>query len=129
MQAGESGAELKPGKPLARKRRSGSITSLLADRCRTRRPGGWPESRRSAFINTAFYKRQDAFDQIEACGGFSQNNVTYNTDYLVVGYYRRNSIHGEKSNMTRLAEKYNRQGKKIAIIREDEFLGMLWQTS
>ena len=70
----------------------------------------------------AFYKRQDAFDQIEACGGFSQNNVTYNTDYLVVGYYRRNSIHGEKSNMTRLAEKYNRQGKKIAIIREDEFL-------
>ena len=40
----------------------------------------------------AFYKRQDAFDQIEACGGFSQNNVTYNTDYLVVGYYRRNSI-------------------------------------
>ena len=24
----------------------------------------------------AFYKRQDAFDQIEACGGFSQNNVT-----------------------------------------------------
>ena len=55
--------------------------------------------------------------------------MTYNTDYLVVGYYRRNSIHGEKSNMTRLAEKYNRQGKKIAIIREDEFLGMLWQTS
>ena len=67
--------------------------------------------------------------QIEACGGFSQHNVTYNTDYLVVGYYRRNSIHGEKSNKTRLAEKYNRQGKKIAIIREDEFLGMLWQTS
>ena len=25
----------------------------------------------------AFYRRQDAFDQIEACGGFSQNNVTY----------------------------------------------------
>ena len=77
----------------------------------------------------AFYKRQDAFDQIEACGGFSQNNVTQNTDYLVVGYYRRNSIHGEKSNKTRLAEKYNRQRRKIAIIREDEFLGMLWQTS
>ena len=71
----------------------------------------------------------DAFDQIEACGGFSQNNVTQYTDYLVIGYYRRNSIHGEKSNKTRLAEKYIRQGKKIAIIREDEFLGMLWQTS
>ena len=73
----------------------------------------------------AFYKRQDALDQIEACGGYSQNNVTQNTDYLVVGYYRPNSIHGEKSNKTRLAEKYIRQGKKITIIREDEFLGML----
>ena len=64
----------------------------------------------------AFYKR------------YSQNNVTQNTDYLVVGYYRPNSIHGEKSNKTRLAEKYIRQGKKITIIKEDEFLGMLWQT-
>ena len=117
-------------------------------------PGGWQESRRSVFINTrrkswmdavqekptikgkyvaitgilAFYKRQDALDQIEACGGYSQNNVTQNTDYLVVGYYRPNSIHGEKSNKTRLAEKYIRQGKKITIIKEDEFLGMLWQT-
>jgi hypothetical protein len=27
-----------------------------------------------------------------------------------------------------LAEKYIRKGKKITIIREDEFLGMLWQT-
>jgi hypothetical protein len=54
--------------------------------------------------------------------------VTQNTDYLVVGYYRPNSIHGEKSNKTRLAEKYIRKGKKVTIIREDEFLGMLWQT-
>ena len=76
----------------------------------------------------ALYKRQDVLDQIEACGGYSQNNVTQNTDYLVVGYYRPNSIHGEKSNKTRLAEKYIRQGKKITIIKEDEFLGMLWQT-
>ena len=75
-----------------------------------------------------FINGQDALDQIEACGGYSQNNVTQNTDYLVVGYYRPNSIHGEKSNKTRLAEKYIRQGKKITIIREDEFLGMLWQT-
>ena len=51
-----------------------------------------------------FINGQDALDQIEACGGYSQNNVTQNTDYLVVGYYRPNSIHGEKSNKTRLAE-------------------------
>ena len=63
----------------------------------------------------AFYKRQDALDQIEACGGYSQNNVTQNTDYLVVGYYRPNSIHGEKSNKTRLAEKYIRFGKRECI--------------
>lgn len=48
----------------------------------------------------AFYKRQDAFDQIEACGGFSQNNVTQYTDYLVIGYYRRNSIHGNPASVS-----------------------------
>ena len=74
----------------------------------------------------AFYKRRDAYDQIVDRGGYSQDNVTKNTDYLVVGYYRPNSIHGGKSNKTRLAEKYNRQGKRIKIIKEDEFLGMLW---
>ena len=74
----------------------------------------------------AFYRRQDAFDQIVDRGGYSQDNVTKNTDYLVVGYYRPNSIYGGKSNKTRLAEKYIRQGKKIRIIKEDEFLGMLW---
>lgn len=74
----------------------------------------------------AFYKRKDAYDQIDVCGGYSQSNVTKNTDYLIIGYYRPNSIHNGKSNKTRLAEKYIRQGLKIKIIKEDEFLGMLW---
>ena len=74
----------------------------------------------------AFYKRKDAYDQIDVHGGYSHGNVTKNTDYLVVGYYRPNSIHGGKSNKTRLAEKYIRQGMNIKIIKEDEFLGMLW---
>ena len=74
----------------------------------------------------AFYKRKDVYDQIDARGGYSQNNVTKNTDYLVIGYYRPNSIHDGKSNKTRLAEKYIKQGTKIRIIKEDEFLGMLW---
>ena len=76
----------------------------------------------------AFYRRKDAFDQIDAHGGYSQDNVTKTTDYLVIGYYRPNSIIGEKSNKTRMAEKYISQGKKIRIIKEDEFLGMLWSS-
>ena len=74
----------------------------------------------------AFYKRKDVYEQIGVRGGYSQSNVTKNTDYLVIGYYRPNSIYGGKSNKTRLAEEYIRQGKKIRIIKEDEFLGMLW---
>jgi hypothetical protein len=44
----------------------------------------------------------------------------------VVGFYRRNSIRGDKSNKRILAEKYISQGLKIRIIREDEFLALLW---
>lgn len=74
----------------------------------------------------AFYKRADAFAQITALGGIPQEDVTRSTDYLVVGHYRANSIKGGKSNKRILAEKYISQGKNIKIIREDEFLGMLW---
>ena len=73
-----------------------------------------------------FYKREDAFDQISSRGGIPQEEVTKNTDYLVVGYYRANSIRGNKSNKHLRAEKYIKQGQNIKIIREDEFLGMLW---
>lgn len=75
----------------------------------------------------AFYRRKDAFDQIGLHGGYAQNNVTKKTDYLVVGYYRPNSICGGRSNKTILAEKYISQGHKIRIIKEDELLGMLWR--
>lgn len=74
-----------------------------------------------------FYKRDDAFSLIKICGGIPQDFVTTDTDYLVVGRYRANSIRGEKSNKRLLAEKYISQGKKIKIMREDEFLGMLWK--
>lgn len=73
-----------------------------------------------------FYKRDEAFSLIRSCGGISQEFVTKDTDYLVVGRYRANTIRGEKSNKRLLAEKYISQGKKIIIIKEDEFLGMLW---
>ena len=74
----------------------------------------------------AFYKREDAFDQIRSRGGIPQENVTKETDYLVVGHYRKNTIIGGKSNKRILAERYIRQGCSIKIIKEDQFLPMLW---
>jgi hypothetical protein len=73
-----------------------------------------------------FYKRAEAFSQIYDRGGIPQETVTKETDILVVGYYRRNSIHGDKSNKRILAERYISQGSKIRIIREDDFLALLW---
>lgn len=73
-----------------------------------------------------FYKRQEAFELIRSRGGIPQENVTKETDYLVVGYYRKNTIIGGKSNKRLLAERYIRQGCSIRIIREDQFLQMLW---
>jgi NAD-dependent DNA ligase len=73
-----------------------------------------------------FYKRAEAFSHICDRGGIPQATVTKETDILVVGFYRRNSIRGDKSNKRILAEKYISQGLKIRIIREDEFLALLW---
>ena len=71
----------------------------------------------------AFYKRKD---MIRDYGGIPQENVTKETDYLVVGYYRKNTLKSEKSNKRFLAERYISQGRKIRIIKEDEFLQMIW---
>ena len=73
-----------------------------------------------------FYKRKEAFDLIRSWGGIPQENVTKETDYLVVGHYRKNTIIGGKSNKRTLAERYIRQGCGIRIIKEDQFLSMLW---
>ena len=74
----------------------------------------------------AFYKRKDAFELIRGHGGIPQENVTKETDYLVVGYYRKNTLKCGKSNKRILAERYIGQGLRIKIIREDEFLRMVW---
>ena len=73
-----------------------------------------------------FYKRQEAFELIRGLGGIPQENVTRETDYLVVGHYRKNSITNGKSNKRMLAERYISQGCSIRIIKEDMFLPMLW---
>ena len=73
-----------------------------------------------------FYKRKDAFELIQSCGGIPQLNVTQKTDYLVVGYYRNKVPAGFKSKKRVLAERYIGLGQHIKIIREDDFLPMLW---
>ncbi len=73
-----------------------------------------------------FYKRKEAFDLIRSCGGIPQINVTKETDYLVVGYYRKKTPAGFKSRKQVLAERYIGLGRHIKIIKEEDFLPMLW---
>ena len=73
-----------------------------------------------------FYKREEAFERIRDLGGIPQENVTKETDYLVVGHYRKNMIIDGKSNKRIRAERYMSQGSGIKIIKEDQFLPMLW---
>ena len=73
-----------------------------------------------------FYKRKDAFDLLRCCGGIPQLNVTKETDYLIVGYYRKKAPASFKSKKRILAEHYIGLGKPITIIREEDFLPMLW---
>ena len=85
------------------------------------------KGKRIAITGTlVFYKRKAMFDLIHDLGGIPQKNVTKETDYLVVGYYRENKLKNGKSNKRLLAERYISQGRKIKIIREEEFLQMLW---
>ena len=74
-----------------------------------------------------FYLRREAFELILSCGGMPQEDVTMQTDILVVGHYPPHILRGEKSNKHLLAERYiAEKGKKIQILREDEFLPLLW---
>lgn len=75
-----------------------------------------------------FYKREEAFSQIICRGGIPQKTVTSETDYLVVGYYKKNALNGSKSNKRLRAEKYINQGQNLKVISEDEFLGMVWNS-
>ena len=76
-----------------------------------------------------FYKRKAAFELIRDLGGIPQKHVTKETDILVVGYYRPNTIIGNKSKKRIRAERYIDQGRNLQIIKEDEFLPMLWHST
>lgn len=86
------------------------------------------QNKHIAITGTLCYRREDAFDLISLRGGIPQSCVTKETDILVVGYYRKNSIRDEKSNKLRTAERYIGEGQKIRIINELEFLILLWSS-
>ena len=88
------------------------------------------KGKRVAITGTlVFYTRKAVFELIHDLGGIPQKHVTKKTDYLVVGYYRKNSIVGGKSNKRIRAERYIQQGVNLSIINEDVFLPMLWYSS
>lgn len=76
-----------------------------------------------------FYKRKEVFDQIICRGGIPQSSVTKDTDYLVVGHYRDGLLEGNRSKKQTKAEKYSKQGEKIMLITDEEFMVMLWNSS
>lgn len=73
-----------------------------------------------------FYTREEALAEISAGGGIPQEYVTRETDFLVVGSFRRNTVIDGKSNKMRTAERYNGTGSEIELVPAEDFLAALW---
>ena len=72
------------------------------------------------------YSRREALQAIEKIGGFVAENVTKNTDYLILGNNDYcDSIKGGKSSKQKKAESYRLKGIDIEIIPENVFYEML----
>lgn len=70
--------------------------------------------------------RKEAFDTLLAAGATPNNNVTRETDYLVVGVGQRiGNKDGRKSQKERKALSYQSKGSSIQIIYEKELLTLL----
>lgn len=89
--------------------------------------------RNGAFFgkNIVFTGKLDIFSRKEAAqlvannGGIPQNNVTKDTDYIILGNFEEIMIKGNKSSKLLKAEKIISEGKELEIISEEEFLKML----
>lgn len=70
--------------------------------------------------------RKDAMQSVVNVGGYISNNITKNTNYLVVGSFDYiKSVKGNKSSKMKKAEKMCLDGLDIKIISENTFLEML----
>ena len=76
------------------------------------------------FTGALGLKRKDAVAVAAQAGFLATANVTAKTDYLVVGVQNSSLVKGKKSSKQRKAEDLNRQGNRVRIIDEDEFLAL-----
>lgn len=71
-------------------------------------------------------ERETACAIVEAGGGYAQNTVNKNTNYLVMGVQDFSKFaDGKKSSKTKKAEELHAKGSPIEIISEDDFLKMI----
>ncbi len=70
--------------------------------------------------------RSKAFEVVSKGGGEAQKGINKETDYLVVGIQDMQKLNGKKtSSKMRKAEDMQKDGHKIQIIGEDEFMNMI----
>lgn len=80
------------------------------------------------FVITGSLERFDrslAYQCIKYFGGFEDNGVTKESDYLIVGKFDSAHVTDGKSNKLKKAEEYNDRGTDIKIIDEYTFYEML----
>jgi DNA polymerase III subunit epsilon len=71
------------------------------------------------------FQRKEAALLIAHKGGIPQNNITKETDYIVLGDFHNAMIKGNKSTKLQKAEKMISEGKELEIISEEDFMKML----
>lgn len=71
------------------------------------------------------FSREDAAQIVVNVGGFCENNVTKNTNFLIVGGLGANTAAEGKSNKIVKAEKMKEKGKDIQIISEETFYSII----
>jgi len=71
------------------------------------------------------FTRTDAAQIVVNIGGFCENNVTKNTNFLIVGGLNANTVAEGKSNKVIKAEKLKAKGQDIQVISEETFYSII----
>lgn len=73
------------------------------------------------------YTKRATYQMISTLGGYSQREVSFKTDYLVIGGWekRKRLPDANRSNQIRPAKIFKARGRKIKIIRGQDFLTLL----
>lgn len=70
--------------------------------------------------------RKEAMQIVSDIGGYCEDRITQNTDYLIVGNFSyKKSVLGNKSSKIKQAEQYILEGQSIKVISEREFYEMI----